>query len=131
MNKKFLNGFKIAFVAVLLAVIIINYDFLSNLDIRELISSADSVAFAALIVIGVYFIAEHYYIVRAEKKRIRQAFSKYIAPQVVEEIAQDGKYEIRLGGENRDVAVLFVDIRGFTTMSEILEPEKVVEILNS
>ena len=35
-----------------------------------------------------------------------------------------------LGGENRHVAVLFIDIRGFTTMSESLEPEQVVEILN-
>ena len=35
-----------------------------------------------------------------------------------------------IGGENRHIAVLFVDIRGFTTMSESLKPEEVVEILN-
>ena len=67
----------------------------------------------------------------AEKRKITAAFKKYVAPQVVEEIAKSGNYHIKLGGENRDIAVLFVDIRGFTPMSESLEPEQVVDILNS
>lgn len=67
----------------------------------------------------------------AEKRRITSAFKKYVAPQVVEEIAKKGNYHIKLGGENRNIAVLFVDIRGFTPMSESLEPEQVVDILNS
>ncbi len=67
----------------------------------------------------------------AEKKKITNAFKKYVAPQVVEEIAKKGGYQIKLGGENRNIAVLFVDIRGFTPMSESLEPEQVVDILNS
>ncbi len=67
----------------------------------------------------------------AEKRRITAAFKKYVAPQVVEEISRSGKYNIKLGGENRHIAVLFVDIRGFTPMSESLEPEQVVDILNS
>ncbi len=83
------------------------------------------------VIIGIYFIALHYYKARAAKMSIEKAFSKYVAPQVVNEIAKSGTYEIRLGGENRDVAVLFVDIRGFTPLSESLEPEQVVDILNS
>ena len=83
------------------------------------------------VIIGVYFIALHYYKARAAKMSIEKAFSKYVAPQVVKEIAKNGHYEIKLGGENRDVAVLFVDIRGFTPLSESLEPEQVVDILNS
>lgn len=66
-----------------------------------------------------------------EKRKITAAFKKYVAPQVVEEIAKSGSYHIKLGGENRHIAVLFVDIRGFTPMSESLEPEQVVDILNS
>ena len=65
-----------------------------------------------------------------KRKKILNAFRKYVAPQVVEEIAKKGDFQIKVGGENRDIAVLFVDIRGFTTMSEALEPEQVVEILN-
>lgn len=82
-------------------------------------------------VIAVYYTALHYYHAKAAKKSIEKAFSKYVAPQVVSEIAKSGTYELKLGGENRDIAVLFVDIRGFTPLSESLEPEQVVDILNS
>ena len=64
------------------------------------------------------------------KRKIASAFRKYVAPQVVDGIMKSGQYKIALGGENRDRAVLFVDIRGFTPLSESLEPEQVVEILN-
>ncbi len=64
------------------------------------------------------------------RKKVLSAFKKYVAPQVVDEIARQGEFHIALGGENRHIAVLFVDIRGFTPMSESLEPEQVVEILN-
>ena len=82
------------------------------------------------VLIGIYYIAEHYYKASAAKRSIEKAFSKYVAPQVVGEIAKNGTYELKLGGENRDIAVLFVDIRGFTPLSESLEPEQVVDILN-
>jgi adenylate cyclase len=61
---------------------------------------------------------------------VLNAFKKYVAPEIIDEISKSGDFQIKLGGENRDIAVLFVDIRGFTTMSEVLEPEQVVEILN-
>ena len=64
------------------------------------------------------------------KRKISSAFRKYVAPQVVDGIMKSGQYNIALGGENRDIAVLFVDIRGFTPLSESLTPEEVVEILN-
>lgn len=67
----------------------------------------------------------------AEKRKLTEAFKKYVAPQVVEEMQKKGGYTLKLGGENRHVAVLFVDIRGFTPLSESLEPEQVVDILNS
>lgn len=76
-------------------------------------------------------IVRRYLEASAEKRKITAAFKKYVAPQVVEEISKTGNYHIKLGGENRDIAVLFVDIRGFTPMSESLEPEQVVDILNS
>jgi len=82
------------------------------------------------VLIGIYYIALHYYKATAAKRSIEKAFSKYVAPQVVAEIAKNGTYELKLGGEKREVAVLFVDIRGFTSMSESLEPEQVVDILN-
>lgn len=83
-----------------------------------------------VVLLTIYYIGFQYYKARATRLSIEKAFSKYVAPQVVKEIAKDGTFELKLGGENRDVAVLFVDIRGFTPLSESLEPEQVVDILN-
>ena len=58
----------------------------------------------------------------------RSALERFLSPDVVEMIAANPN--VRLGGSNQVVTVLFSDIRGFTTMSEKLPPEKVVEILN-
>ncbi|MBQ8412270.1 MAG: adenylate/guanylate cyclase domain-containing protein, partial [Lachnospiraceae bacterium] len=85
----------------------------------------------ALIISYVYCLAVRYLIERMRRKKVINAFKKYVAPEVVEEISKKGDFTIKLGGENRDIAVLFVDIRGFTTMSEVLEPEQVVAILNN
>lgn len=64
------------------------------------------------------------------RRRVVNVFKQYVAPQVVDKISKDKDFELVIGGENRHIAVLFVDIRGFTTMSESLKPEEVVEILN-
>lgn len=78
----------------------------------------------------IYFVITKYVLERLEKKRVLKAFERYVAPEIVKELGKDESFESRLGGERRDIAVLFVDIRGFTTMSESLEPEQVVDILN-
>lgn len=85
---------------------------------------------AAAAAIAAFYILLHYYRARRARQNIERAFNKYVAPQVVSEIARNGTYELKLGGENRDIAVLFVDIRGFTPLSESLDAEKVVDILN-
>ncbi|MBR5597676.1 MAG: adenylate/guanylate cyclase domain-containing protein [Lachnospiraceae bacterium] len=83
-----------------------------------------------LLLIYSYFLVEGYVTETLRRKKVVSAFKKYVAPQVVDEISKQGDFKIVLGGESREVAVLFVDIRGFTPMSESLEPEQVVEILN-
>ena len=85
-----------------------------------------AIALAAVLIAGFTFAA-----VMINNSGTILPFKKYVAPQVVEEITKSGGYNITLGGESREVAVLFVDIRGFTPMSENLQPEQVVDILNS
>lgn len=85
---------------------------------------------AAVLAIFVFRMAKGYIGETLKKRKILNAFKKYVAPQVVEEVANKGDFTIQLGGEKRHIAVLFVDIRGFTPMSEGLQPEQVVEILN-
>lgn len=68
---------------------------------------------------------------RKAKKQIQNVFGRYVSESVVSTIVKGGEEALKLGGQKKDIAVLFVDIRGFTPLSEGLEPEKVVEILNS
>ena len=82
----------------------------------------------ALIIVNL--LIEKYLIEKLRRRKMLSTFKQYMAPQVVEKLTKGNDYEIKLGGEKRDVAVMFVDIRGFTPMSENLEPEQVVQILN-
>jgi len=65
-----------------------------------------------------------------EKQKISNTFKRYVDPSVIQELMRAGSDSLELGGRLTDIAVLFVDIRGFTTMSEVLTPPQVVEILN-
>ena len=82
------------------------------------------------VLLGVGAVVYHYLSARYEKQKINKAFRMYVAPEIVDDVAGSGSYELQLGGRHKDIAVLFVDIRGFTTMSENLAPEEVVDILN-
>jgi len=64
-----------------------------------------------------------------ERERIRKTFESYVAPTVVQEMLKHPE-QLRLGGERREITVLFTDIRGFTTMSEHLNPEALVKLLH-
>lgn len=84
----------------------------------------------AFLLLYAYNLVQGYLTEVLRRRKVLSAFKKYVAPQVVDEISKQGDFQLVLGGESRDIAVLFVDIRGFTPMSESLEPEQVVEILN-
>lgn len=64
-----------------------------------------------------------------EKHLMRETISRYVSPNACEEILKNPSL-LKLGGQRRPVTVLFADIREFTTISEHLAPEAVVEILN-
>ena len=65
------------------------------------------------------------------KRRIRHAFSHYLAPSLVESLAERADL-LRLGGERRRVTIWFSDIVGYTAISEFLrdDPERLVDIIN-
>jgi adenylate cyclase len=71
------------------------------------------------------FIAEE-----KERLRVKAAFQNYVAPDVVNIMLQHPD-KLHLGGEKREMTVLFSDIRGFTTLSEQMEPEVLVGLLHS
>ena len=84
----------------------------------------------AMIIVDIGYIVFHYLSEYLSKMKINRVFRMYVAPEIVDEVSKNKSYELQLGGRNKDIAVLFVDIRGFTTMSESLKPDEVVEILN-
>jgi adenylate cyclase len=65
-----------------------------------------------------------------ERNRVRNAFSHYMAPALVKRLADDPS-QLKLGGETRDMTLLFSDVRGFTTISEGLDAEELTRFLNS
>ena len=61
--------------------------------------------------------------------KVKNTFKRYVSKQVVDELLDDDA-KLNLGGEEREVTILFSDIRGFTSMSENMSPENVVSTLN-
>ncbi len=64
-----------------------------------------------------------------EKKWIKNTFGQYLSPKVVDLITKDPS-KLSLGGEKRDMTAFFLDLAGFTTMSEKLTPEELTAMLN-
>jgi adenylate cyclase len=64
-----------------------------------------------------------------QSRFLKKAFSSYVSPDLVGEIIKRPDM-LKLGGEKREITVLFSDIRGFTTLSEKLTPESLVSVLN-
>ena len=64
-----------------------------------------------------------------EKKFIRETFQYYLMPEVIDQLVADPT-KLALGGERRGLTILFSDIRGFTSISEGLTPEQLMEIMN-
>ena len=65
-----------------------------------------------------------------EQSKIKNTFKRYVSKSVVDQLLDDDQ-KLNLGGEEREVTVLFSDIRGFTAMSEKMKPKEVVSTLNS
>ena len=64
-----------------------------------------------------------------EGRKLRGAFGHYVAPSILAEIETNPK-ALKLGGEIRDVTVMFVDIENFTPLGEKLKPEELVLVIN-
>lgn len=65
----------------------------------------------------------------AEKKQIKGAFSRYVAPSIVDDML-DNPDKLKVGGEKRDITCMFSDVRDFTSISEALSPHELAMALN-
>lgn len=84
---------------------------------------------SALLLTHVGQTAYHYLTEERERKRIRGAFSRYVSDQVIREmLARPDR--LKLGGEVKTLSVVFSDLAGFTSHSERLAPEEMIELLS-
>lgn len=66
---------------------------------------------------------------KKEKNQLQSAFSKYVSPDVVDQIIHHPEI-MHLGGEKQFLSVIFTDLQGFTAMSDSMDPVKLVRVLN-
>ncbi|MCX7881917.1 MAG: hypothetical protein N2314_01710 [Brevinematales bacterium] len=90
------------------------------------------VTFLPLVAGVMYLVLGEVYILlteEREKRLIKSTFSRYVSPDLVNILVEDPSL-VELGGVEREVTMLFSDIRGFTTLSEGMKPTELIEFLN-
>ncbi len=87
--------------------------------------------YPSLCVVGLFMLSVilTYLRVESEKAQVRDAFGLYISPDFMRELTKDPD-KLTLGGEIRDLTILFSDIRRFTTISEGLTPQELIQLMN-
>lgn len=119
-----LNGFLFA----LSEILIVGYVALVLFREQSYLMSAISPMIA---VVAGYFssTAYHFVVERKQRMLIKSMFSTYVNPSVVDELISNPE-KLKLGGERKELTVLFSDVEGFATMSEGMQPEALVGLLN-
>jgi len=85
-----------------------------------------------IVVLGIVYLSGtllNYRLTETRQREIREAFSRYMSPEYVEQLAQNPE-KLKLGGEIKEITVMFCDIRGFTTLSEGLTSEQLGILIN-
>lgn len=85
---------------------------------------------AALTLSAVGSLGVHYVLVAFEREQVRDVFSRFVPEAVVDQVLKRTDADLRLGGAEVEGTVLFTDLRGFTSASEHLSAERVLELIN-
>src|SRR5262245_1134592 len=90
-----------------------------------------NIVYPSLLIVALFASATlvHYFFRVSEQRYLKRAFAHYVPPAVVDDLVADAG-KLQLGGEKRELTVLFSDIRGFTTLSEAMAPEDLVKLMN-
>ncbi|MCL2224690.1 MAG: adenylate/guanylate cyclase domain-containing protein [Defluviitaleaceae bacterium] len=87
----------------------------------------------SIAIVSVYQLVYGYVLQSMEKSKLRSTFKKYVDPKLVDSLITSGEADNDGAGKKKHIAVIFVDVRGFTPMTESLRdtPEIIVETLNA
>ncbi|MCK5374494.1 MAG: adenylate/guanylate cyclase domain-containing protein [Alphaproteobacteria bacterium] len=87
--------------------------------------------YSSLAVLAIFIVSTILSYARAEarRKQIRNAFGMYVASDVMHDLEKNPE-NLKLGGEKRELSVMFTDIRNFTRISEGLDPEELIQLMN-
>lgn len=86
---------------------------------------------ATIVLAATGALVARYLLEERERRKVEALFGQYVDPSVVTElVALASVDDLKLGGERRELTVLFADVRNFTTLSEDLPPEEVMALLN-
>ena len=86
--------------------------------------------FGALVLASVGSLAAHYLLAAFERERVRDVFSRFVPESVVEQVLARTDSDLRLGGVSLVGTIMFTDLRGFTTFSESLPADRVIQAVN-
>ncbi len=104
------------------------YEISYRLFIKNYFLSTTSISLTSIIVYLSNLIV-HYLSERKQKMMIRNMFSHYVSSKIVDHLIENPQ-KLRLGGERKELSILFSDIANFTTLSESVEPEILVDFMN-
>ena len=123
--------FKIIIATIIISLVFLAYFLLSLLLIFDNFGIIMNILFPLFSVSLVYIslVAIYYRTEEKTRKWITSVFGKYVSPVVIDTLIKNPDM-INLGGEKRNITIFFSDIRGFTSISERLEPEELVHLLN-
>ena len=105
--------------------------FISWLAFRQLGLLIDPV-YPALVALATYLFQSlrHYIKTEGDRRHLRDAFGRYVSPALLEQISLDAS-RLRLGGEMREMSIMFCDIRGFTTLAESMDAQALTSFVHS
>jgi len=90
----------------------------------DMLAPTLSIAFTYGLITGYGYVTEG-----RERRFLRSAFARYVAPEMVEQLVRHPD-QLALGGETREMTVMFADVAGFTSLSEGRPPKEIVELMN-
>lgn len=103
-----------------------------NLAIWQFANMVLPLASSLLLISTIYVLNMSYgfFVESRGKKQLAGLFGQYVPPELVDEMVEKGVEDFSLEGESRDLTVLFSDVRGFTTISEGLDPKQLTQLMN-